>query len=154
MDYQRTFFNRFSVTSEISPAKPFQIEELNFLEERLKIQLPDSYKCFVLTFGNIWTPGILDLIDEKEIEIADVQEFWNAEKIVFDKENEWTSDLEEDLIPFASDCFGNIFCFAAEDLTLRKDDCNVYFFDHDFDTIKNLSISFKQWIEQFNNISN
>jgi hypothetical protein len=154
MDYQRTFFNRFSVTSETSPAKPFQIEELNFLEERLKILLPDSYKCFVLTFGNIWTPGILDLIDEKEIEIADVQEFWNAEKIVFDKENEWTSGLEEDLIPFASDCFGNIFCFAAEDLTSRKDDCNVYFFDHDFDTIENLSISFKQWIEQFNNISN
>jgi hypothetical protein len=28
---------------------------------------------------------ILDLIDENEIEITDVQEFWDAERIIFDK---------------------------------------------------------------------
>lgn len=39
----------------------------------------------MLTYGNIWTPNLLDLIDEKEINIADVQEFWNAEKIISTK---------------------------------------------------------------------
>jgi hypothetical protein len=152
MEYQRTFFNRFGVNSQKSPAKPFQLEEFNSMEERLNIEFPRSYKYFALTYGNIWTPNILDLIDEMGIEIADVQEFWNAERIVFDKENEWTSNIES-LIPFASDCMGNIFCFAVEDLKSKKDDCNIYFYDHDFDTIENLSISFEQWIEQFNRIN-
>ena len=153
MEYQRNFLNRFGVNSKTSPAKPFQLEEFNCMEERLKIKFPKSYKNFALTFGNIWTPNILDLIDEKEVEIADVQEFWNAERIIFDKENEWTSNIEENLIPFASDCMGNIFCFAVKDLTSRKDDCDIYYYDHDFDSIENLSISFEQWIEQFNEIS-
>ncbi len=153
MEYQRTFFNRFGVKSETSPAKPFQYEEFDSIEKRFKINFPESYKYFALTYGNIWTPNILDLIDENEIEIADVQEFWNAEKIVFDKENEWTSNIEEDVIPFASDCMGNIFCFATKDLGVRKDDSNVYFYDHDFDTIESLSISFEEWIMQFNRIS-
>ncbi|MES2543946.1 MAG: SMI1/KNR4 family protein [Bacteroidota bacterium] len=153
MEYQRTFFNRFGVNSETSLAKPFQIEEFNSIEERLKIEFPESYKHFALKYGNIWTPNILELIEEKEIEIADVQEFWNVEQIILDKENEWTSNIEENLIPFASDCMGNIFCFAFKDLTSRKSDCNIYYYDHDFDSVENLSISFEQWIEQYNEIS-
>jgi hypothetical protein len=153
MEYQRTFFNNFGVNSQTSTVKPFQLDEFNAMEKRLNIEFPKSYKHFALTYGNIWTPNILDLIDENEIEIADVQEFWDAEKIIFDKENEWTSNIEENVIPFASDCMGNIFCFAIKDLKLRKDDCNVYFYDHDFDTIENVSISFEEWIEQYNGIS-
>jgi hypothetical protein len=33
-----------------------------------------------------WTPIILDLIDENEIEIADIfKNFWDAEEGIFDK---------------------------------------------------------------------
>ncbi|HLO53630.1 MAG TPA: SMI1/KNR4 family protein [Saprospiraceae bacterium] len=153
MEHLKTFFNRFNDNSKISPSKPFTLKEFDSLEERFKIEFPKSFKYFALTYGNIWTPNILDLIDEKEIEISDVQEFWNAEKIIFVKENEWTSKIEENLIPFASDCMGNIFCFAVKDLISRKEDCNVYFYDHDFDTIENLSLNFDEWIEQFNKIN-
>lgn len=82
----------------------------------------------------------------------DVQEFWEIERIIEDKKSEWTSQLATDIIPFASDCMGNIFGFLTADLKLERQTAAVYFFDHDFDTVDKIFESFTDWIDRFNTI--
>jgi len=48
------------------------------------------------------------------LELNDIQQFWTVEEIIYDKQYEWTSQLN--LIPFASDFMGNIFSFLETDL--------------------------------------
>lgn len=42
MEYQKNSFNRFSVTSQTSPAKPFQSVEFYSIEKRFKIYFPKA----------------------------------------------------------------------------------------------------------------
>jgi len=149
MTILKEFAERFNKSDD---SKPSTIVDIERLEHEFQIFVPEDYKSFLLNFGDIWTPDILDLVVENESGLNDVQEFWNIEKIIYDKHNEWTSDLSMDLIPFASDCMGNIFAFLRHDIQSPKETANVYFFDHDFDTIEKISNSFTGWLEEFNKI--
>jgi hypothetical protein len=131
---------------------PFSTSDIEKLEKELEIKLPTDYGMFLIEHGNLYTPEILDLIDDKQLDVADIQNIWTVERILHDKANEWTSNLEEDLIPFASDCMGNVFAFKRADILERKMNAPVYFYDHDYDTIEIVCGSFKALIERYNGL--
>lgn len=143
------FVERFNKSDE---AKPSTQIDIYALEKEFKIFLPNDYKAFLTSFGNIWTPNILDLIVDQELELNDVQDFWDIDKIIYDKRNEWTAQVSTDIIPFASDCMGNIFAFLTNEIKSPTETANIYFYDHDFETIEKVSPSFKNWIDSFNKL--
>lgn len=142
----KSFSNRFNQNESNKPDSELDI---NSLETDYQIKLPADYREFLSEYGDLWTPNILDLIDDNELDLNDVQDFWKVERIKHDKENEWASQLDTDLIPFASDCMGNIFSFKTEQLKNSNETSEIYFFDHDFGTIELVSSSFTQWINEY-----
>jgi len=147
MEILSEFSNRFNKKDVIKKVSESDIQNL---ESEFGITLPKDYKMFIKEFGNVWTPEILDIIVDNEIELNDVQNFWDIESISYDKKNEWTSQIATDLIPFASDSMGNIFGFLTADLKTKRESNPVYFFDHDFDTVEKISDSFTEWVNEFN----
>jgi hypothetical protein len=145
----KTFADRFNKSDKIKPASVLEIEKI---ESEFHIFLPADFREFLLEIGDVFTPNILSIIVDKKIEINDVQEFWDMERISWDKNNEWTSQLEEDLIPFASDCMGNLFAFMTNDLKKQTQTAAVYFYDHDFDTVEKIANNFTEWVDGFNKI--
>ncbi|HTA63569.1 MAG TPA: SMI1/KNR4 family protein [Bacteroidia bacterium] len=145
----KAFADRFNKSDTAKPASALEVEKL---EKEFKVFMPADFKDFLLRVGNIFTPNILSLIVDKNIELNGVQEFWDIERITWDKKNEWTSKLETDLIPFASDCLGNLFAFMASDIKQQKQTAVVYLFDHEFDTIEKKAASFTEWVDGFNKI--
>ncbi len=146
-------FNKFSIrfdkNDDLKKASESDIEKL---QKELKIIVPNDFKLFLIDYGNIYAPYILDIIIDNELELNEVQEFWTPERIIYDKNNEWTSQISTDLIPFASDSMGNIFAFLTSDLKEKKESTAVYFLDHDFDTVEKLADSFTEWIDNYNRI--
>ncbi len=149
MDIFNLFSSKFNKSDDATPSTQ---SDIDLLEEEFQINLPNDYKSFVLKYGNIWTPDIVDFIVDEDLDLNDVQQFWNTECIVNDKKNEWTSQLSTDLIPFASDCMGNIFAFSTKDLQQKSETAVIYFFDHDFDTVVKIADSFTDWIDRFNKL--
>ncbi len=145
----KQFVERFNQSDKAKPSTPNEIETL---EQLIGICLPDDYKSFILVFGNIWTPGILDLIVDNKLDIYDVAQFWTIDKIIYDKQNEWTSHVSPEIIPIASDSSGNIFAFLKQDLNISLNTANIYFYDHDFDTVEIIAESFTGWIDAYNKI--
>lgn len=145
----KIFSDKYNKNKVAKKASELDIEKL---ESELNVILPKEYKKFIRNFGDLWTPGILDLIVDEELDLNDIQNFWKVEKIIFDKKNEWTSQIKPDLILFGSDCMGSIFGFLSSVLKENKESCAVYFFDHDFDTVEKVSDSFSDWINKFNQI--
>lgn len=142
----KSFYDRFNRNDSNAPELELNIQAF---EKEYQINFPKDFREFIAVYGDLWTPDILDLIDDNKLDINDVQDFWSIERIKYDKENGWTSKLETDLIPFASDCMGNIFVFKREELKDSKEISNIYFFDHDFDVIDFVSSSFTEWIKRY-----
>jgi cell wall assembly regulator SMI1 len=149
MDSFKTFVDFFNKSDE---NQPFQANEIERLESEFQINLPEDYKSFVEKYGNVYTPEILDIIDDNELDLSDVQQFFTAEEIINDKRNGWTSKIETDLIPFASDCMGNIYAFKTSEIKGKNNKSSVYLFDHDFDSVDLAADSFKKFIEGYNKI--
>jgi cell wall assembly regulator SMI1 len=148
-----TVFQKFSDRfNKNSDSKPAAFSDINALEAEFRILLPLDYKEFLQKFGDLWTPDILELVVEKYLSLNDVQDFWDTERIIEDKTNEWTSVLSVDLIPFASDSMGNIYAFKTEDLKKQKQTADIYFYDHDFDTVDKISNGFTEWLDNYNKI--
>jgi hypothetical protein len=149
MEVFQEFATKYNNSEEV---KKITKSEIQKLESEFDIYLPDDYKIFLLNFGNLWTPDILDIIVDNELDLNDVQQFWDVESIIFDKKNEFTSQMSIDMIPFASDCMGSIFGFLTFDLKEKRENCAVYFFDHDLEKVEKISNSFTEWIDKFNRI--
>lgn len=130
----------------------FSLSDIEKLETELQIKVPTDYGMFLIEHGSLYTPEILDLIVDQQSDMNDIQNIWTLDQILHDKANEWTSNLEEDLMPFASDSMGNIFAFKRSDILTSKMNAPVYFYDHDFDEVRQISNSFKSLIERYNEL--
>src|SRR4051812_39964642 len=129
-ELHRLFVTEFSQPRESPVAVP---KDLAKIEAEIGTALPQSYVIFIETHGVPFTPGILDLVVEKGRGGPDIQEFFTAEQVVQDSRLYWSGGMSEELIGFASDCMGNMFCFRRRPAgTPRPDDAEVWFFDHDF----------------------
>lgn len=118
-------------------------------EAQLEVGLPSDLKSFLLEVGSVWTPSILDIIVDRSLVTNDLSQVWGLQSIVDDRLHGWTSRIEDDLTPFASDSMGNIFGFRASDIRSFKECANVYFVDRDFGTVEPDAVSFMTIIARY-----
>ncbi len=122
--------------SEFSEARhsPIPVPQVGeSIERELGTVLPLSYISFLQTHGAPYTPNILDLIVKNGKDTPDIRQFLTAEDAVRNSQLYWSGGMSHQLIGFASDCMGSMFCFQRLTLgTLRTDDAEVWFFDHDY----------------------
>lgn len=144
-------FSKFASSfNQNEETKVASVQDIEHLETTLNIILPQDFKLFMHQYGNLWTPDILDIIDDNDIDMNDIQEFWSVDEIIDDKKEGFTNAISEDLIPFAIDCMGNIYGFKTRDLKIQRATAEVFFFDHDFDEVTGIADSFTALIEKFN----
>ena len=149
-----SFVTRFSAPRTEAVA-PVTAGDLRRVEEELKITLPAAYLAFLTEHGPVFTPGVLDLVtggdSEQPPEGAsfDVQEFFEPNQIIETHRLYSSGGMEDWLVPVAMDCMGNVFGFKREEFHPRRDDCPVFFFDHDFCKIHQEADSFDAWLASF-----
>ncbi|SHJ62600.1 SMI1 / KNR4 family (SUKH-1) [Maribacter aquivivus] len=146
MQIFRDFLDNYDSNDDLKKVSSSDVAKL---ESEFNIYLPNDFKIFLVDYGTPWTPDILNIIVDNEIDLNDVQNFWSIENIILDKKSEWTSKILTGIIPFGSDCMGSIYGFLTLDLKEKKESVPVYFFDHDFDTVTKVAESFSEWIDQF-----
>jgi cell wall assembly regulator SMI1 len=123
-------------------------EDLTDAEKRLQTRLPADYRDAVLHFG-LPRPTIelLDPIVDRELDLRDVSDFLSPAEMVTATKDWRDLGLPEELVAFATDCMGNLFCFPTEPDT--SGEAPVFFFDHDDRTADVIAPSFTGWIEEF-----
>ena len=122
--------------------------ELKGVEDRLQTRLPADYRSAVVQFG-LPRPTIklLDAIVDRQLVMNDVSDFLGPDEMVSVTEDWRDLGLSEELVAFATDCMGNLFCFpTAPDDT---GDVPVFFFDHDERSADVIAQSFTRWIDDF-----
>jgi cell wall assembly regulator SMI1 len=123
-------------------------EELQGAERRLRTRLPTDYRESVLKFG-LPRPNIdlLDTIVDRRLDLRGVSDFFSPVEMVT-VTDEWRDlGLSEELVAFATDSTGNLFCFAVGSTANRE--APVLFFDHDSRVVEVIAPSFSQWIDEF-----
>ncbi|KGK00991.1 SMI1/KNR4 family protein [Thalassotalea sp. ND16A] len=122
------------------------------LESRLNASLPGSYKYLISKYGLVHTPNVLTKICDLGVDISEVQDFLNLEDVFSLSKLYEMSGMPKGHVLFASDCKGNMFCFKLSDCTSEHTDIPVWFFDHDSRTVKKISNTFIEWLEEFNEL--
>ena len=127
-------------------------DEVKQVEKKLGIHLPDIYRHLVEQYGDLYTPDLLDAIVDNDLNFPDVQNFAPPAQALSDTDAYVQAGMPAGYFGFASDCMGNFFCFKLEDCKQTREDCSIWFFDHDFVEIWELSNSFINWIKSYNEI--
>jgi len=129
---------------------PIGNDDIAALESKLTVFLPESYKYLISTYGLVHTPNVLTKICDLGVDISQVQDFLSLDDIFSLSQLYEMTGMPKGHILFASDCKGNMFCFKATDCATQQKDAPVCFFDRELCTVKNVSNSFIEWLEQFN----
>lgn len=148
-DIYSTFVERFS-DGELAllPSE----DDLEQIETEFQTRLPRAYREFIKRHGCIQTPSLLDSIEEQEVDLWDIAAFNEPRQITETAQMYLDDGLADNLIPFASDSMGNMFCFSSEVSGTALDDAAVFIFDHDFCEVTKLADSFDSWLEQYLNL--
>ena len=122
--------------------------ELDRVEGRLRTRLPADYRSAVLQFG-LPRPTIklLDAIVDRKLGLRDVSDFLGPAEMVTVTEDWRDLGLPEELVAFATDCMGNLFCFPTAASAVGE--VPVLFFDHDEGSVDVVAPSFSRWIDVF-----
>ena len=132
------------------PPKKVTTKELEAVEVRFG-PLPLAYKDAVTKHGLPSTSiSLLDAIVDGAFELASVNDFFAPEDMIGRTEAWRKLGLPASLVAFASDCSGNLFCFR---LGKGSTSSAVWFFDHDFITVREVASSFDDWLRAYNDIS-
>ncbi len=135
-------------TSSEVPPETVSEKDVASAEEQLGTIFPASYRSAILNHGLPYpTIELLDKVVDLKSDIADVSEFLAPSDIV-----ETTFDWHElglpvELVAFAIDCSGNLFCFPESTNNLKSVESPIMFFDHDFETTETISKSFTEWLD-------
>jgi len=130
------------------------IDNNNILELESKMNgfLPESYKYLISTYGLVHTPNVLTKICDLGSDISEVQDFLSLEDVFSLSQLYELTGMPKGHILFASDCKGNMFCFKLSDCASKQTDLPVWFFERDLCTIKKVSNSFTEWLNEFNKL--
>jgi hypothetical protein len=120
------------------------------LESQYSFQFPIYYKLFIQSFGEAWTPYILDIIVDNNLSIYALQEIWPLNQIESYLSVGWASKY--DIIPFGSDCLGNLFFFDPDEICSASIDAAVYYYDFDFKEREKISDSFCSFLDIYNQL--
>jgi hypothetical protein len=124
------------------PPEKIGPEQFAAVEARLGT-LPPSYKSAIAIHG-LPSPGtsLLEAINDDDLDLPDVSEFLTPHEIVNSTEGWRQCGLPAELVVFASDCLGNLFCFKGGGDA-------VWLFDHDFEEAEEVAPSFRDWIAAY-----
>jgi hypothetical protein len=129
-------------------AQPCTPASLDLAESQLGAALPAALREFLESFGPVSTSiDLLDTIVEGELDLYDVSDFHDPDAIVQETLGWRKLGLPADLVAFARDCQGNLFCFTADNE--RQPDSEVWYFDHDLGNSDSLGVDFKSWVGAF-----
>jgi hypothetical protein len=131
---------------------PIASHDIAELESKLNVLLPDSYKYLISTYGLVHTPNVLTKICDLNSNMSEVQDFLSLEDVFSLSKLYEMGGMPKGHILFASDCKGNMFCFKDTDCASKQMDSPVWFFNHNLCTVKKVSNSFIEWLEQFNEL--
>jgi hypothetical protein len=114
--------------------------DVTALEEKLGVELPDSYRKFLLTYnGGTPVQDVVDIVGLTGTP-TDVQVFFGIGRPIESSDLTWNLNLigelcvDYPLLPIACDSGGNLFCFRIEHgvateviyCDLGNPDCNSY----------------------------
>jgi hypothetical protein len=151
-DIHSEFLSRFGSPE---PRESVSSDALHAVEEKLQISFPDAYRTFIASIGTLATPDILGLMvdahesDGPDIAGFDVARFFSPSEILETHTSYSGAGMDSSLVPVAIDSAGNVFGFRREDIASRRDDCSVWFFDHDFCKLEHEADSFDAWLEHY-----
>jgi len=133
-------------TSPSYPPTPVDERALAETEASLGALLPADYRSAVLRVGLPRpTIALLDSIVENDLSVADLGDFLDPSSIV-EVSRSWRGmGLPADLIAFANDSLGNLFCFSARS---QGDTSGVFYFDRDEGSVEEVAPSFTAWIDE------
>ena len=129
---------------------PIDNRDIAELELNLGALLPESYKYLISTYGLVRTPNVLTKICDLNEGMPEVQDFLSLEDVLSLSKLYEMGGMPKGHILFASDCKGNMFCFKLTDCAHKQKDIPVWFFERDLCTIKKVSNTFIEWLNEFN----
>src|SRR6185369_3248765 len=121
-----SFVRRFSAP-RVNAVASVSTDDLNRVEEELKITFPAAYIAFLTQHGPVFTPSVLDLVtggdlaQQPEGASFDVQEFFEPNQIIETHRLYSSGGMEDWLVPVAMDCMGNVFGFKREECHRRPE---------------------------------
>jgi hypothetical protein len=120
-------------------------DALKAAEEALNVSLPDDYRMAVLSVGLPHpTIDLLHSVVEQDIDLPVVSDFLEPHEIVETTRSWRQIGLPDDLVAFASDCQGNLFCFPTQNSP--RPARSVWLWDHDFDDVSEVADTFDDWV--------
>jgi hypothetical protein len=131
---------------------PINTQDILELESKLNVFLPESYKYLITNYGLVHSPNVFSKICDLNSDVSAVQDFLSLDD-VFTLSNLYEmSGMPKGHILFASDCQGSMFCFKHDDCSNPESDIPVWFYDRDKFCVKQVSSSFSEWLEGFNEL--
>lgn len=125
------------------------------IEAELKFVFPPRYREAMTSYGSSGVSiALLSAIVDLNLNLRDVSEITRPLKIQSEMKGWQNAGMPQHLVPFASDCSGNLFCFSRNDKPDLAGEVPVHFFDHDFDEVELEADSFEDWIKGFLEIFN
>ena len=136
------------------PPTPVSRAEIERGERELDTVFPRSYITFMQTHGTIRTPSLLPLIVAGTHELWDVMVFFGISDVIEGTKGYWSAGMSEQMVGFASDSMGNLFCLRRADPDSgRADDAEIWFFDHDFCSESKVADGFDEWLLSYIKVS-
>jgi hypothetical protein len=150
MSRQNTFQSFVTRFHEGDAPVAVPLTEIQRIECELKTLLPEAYCMFMDAFGPVHTPSLLPLIVEGDHDIEDVLVIFEPKEVIDGTTAYWAVGMPSELIGFASDNSGNLFCFRRrESGGSRADDSEVWFFDHDYSDQRKVAGGFEEWLARY-----
>jgi hypothetical protein len=131
---------------------PVDNSDILALESKLTVTLPEAYKYLISTYGLLHTPNVLTKTCDLGVEISNVRDFLSLDDVSTLSELYEMSGMPKGHILFASDSKGNMFCFKHTDCENKQANIPIWFFDHEFSTVKKVSNSFSEWLLDLNDL--
>jgi hypothetical protein len=146
----KKFFAKWADSQELHPQSAGSVR---LLESKYSIVLPQAYREFIITYGNICTQDLLASIVDGHYDLSDVQYFETPEQAIESTEGYLSAGMPEGFVSFASDCMGNAYCFKVSECQMPDlDEAPIWFFDHDFLDVGKVSDSFEAWLARYNRV--
>lgn len=126
------------------PPRPVSESDLRAVERDLGFNFPLDYRDAVIRVGLVSpTIELLDAIVDRELDMADLSALLEPDDILATTEAWRDMGMPAELVAFATDCTGNLFCFRTDGGPA------IIYFDHDFGTTRKIAPSFTKWIDDF-----
>lgn len=124
---------------------PVNEQAIEDFESQFNIKLPEDYVIFLKCFNGISLMGTIIYGVGEELNPLSLASIYIVEH------QEVGNPMNEYLIPFSPDGYGNHYCFDTR--TMHNNLCNVVFWQHDYlytevDPPEITNASFSEWIKE------